>query len=88
MGIVEQAMQYTAHVCIYYNIYISTYIYIYTELHVYNLYAVFLKHRFHMSCQVISCLLAHVLEQTSRARFKTKQRVEETQDPLGGGDGG
>eukprot|EP00435_Cladocopium_sp_Y103_P059634 s31_g21.t1 len=29
---------------------------------------------------VISCLLAHVLEQTSRARFKTKQRVEETQD--------
>lgn len=29
---------------------------------------------------VISCLLAHVLEQTSRARFKAKQRVEETQD--------
>lgn len=28
---------------------------------------------------VISCLLAHVLEQTSRARFKAKQRVEETQ---------
>eukprot|EP00438_Fugacium_kawagutii_P023849 Skav203136 [mRNA] locus=scaffold5176:37050:51053:+ [translate_table: standard] len=37
---------------------------------------------------VISCLLAHVLEQTERARFKTKQRVEETQEPGETGRGG
>ncbi|CAK9011040.1 unnamed protein product [Durusdinium trenchii] len=31
---------------------------------------------------LISCLLAHLLEQTSRARFKAKQRVEATQDTI------
>lgn len=29
---------------------------------------------------LISCFLAHLLEQTSRARFKAKQRVEATQE--------